>query len=71
MTTPADEDRVSRMFREPQELAQAVRESVRAVVREYAAAQLLMPGWRNGRIVWVDPVTLQETEARPRANAVS
>lgn len=47
-------------MREGTELLNAMRVSVREATKRYIVAGELMSTWKDGRVVWVDPVTLME-----------
>ncbi len=53
-------DRIDRMIRERGTLLESMRESVRREARRHAAEGLLMSAWRDGQVVWIDPLTHQE-----------
>lgn len=55
-------ERIQRAFREQTGLLQAMRESVQDAAKQYVAAGELMAVSKNGRVVWVDPVTFQPVE---------
>ncbi len=56
--TPSE--RIDRVMREGTELLNAMRVSVREATKRYIVAGELMSTWKDGRVVWVDPVTLKE-----------
>ncbi|MDX1967052.1 MAG: hypothetical protein SFV23_07775 [Planctomycetaceae bacterium] len=53
-------ERIDRVMREGTELLNAMRVSVREATKRYIVAGELMSTWKDGRVVWVDPVTLME-----------
>lgn len=62
-------ERIHRVFRERTGLLSAMQESVRDAAKQYAAVGELMAVSRDGRVIWVDPVTFQEVTTEPAAAA--
>lgn len=59
--------RIRRTFDDPRIIEAAMAKSVADARRQYAHAEMPMAPWKNGRVVRVDLVTLEEV---PRPNAL-
>jgi hypothetical protein len=73
MTPDEVNQRVQRAFDDPRIIQAALARGVADARRQYAQAGMAMAGWRNGKVIWVDPVTLQEVSRPatlpPRSNS--
>jgi hypothetical protein len=63
-------ERIDQVQQERAAFLEAMRESIRREARRYAADGQLMATWRDGHVVWVDPVThLEVLQSEPIATA--
>jgi hypothetical protein len=62
MTPQETNDRIDDVFRDPLLVKSAIELGIADAARRYAQEGQLMASWKNGRVVWVDPVTYQPVE---------
>jgi hypothetical protein len=60
MTLQETNLRIEQVFQDPWKVKEAIEHGVADAVRHYAHAGELMAAYRDGKIVWVDPVTFAE-----------
>ncbi len=63
--------RIDEAFDDPRIIQAAIAKGVADARREYALAGLPMADWENGKVIWIDPVTLKEVprpENLPKLN---
>jgi hypothetical protein len=62
MTPQETNERIVQAFRDPKIIQAAIEQGIADAMREHAQAGRVVPTWRDGKVVWVDPVTLAEVE---------
>lgn len=61
--TPEDVNRrVQQAFEDPRIIQAAMSRGVQDARRQYAQAGMAMAGLKAGKVIWVDPLTLEEVE---------
>ncbi len=63
MTPQETNDLVDRAFRDPMVIKAAIERGIDDAIKQHAQAGRLLPSWRDNRVVFLDPVTLQEVPA--------
>lgn len=71
MKRPEPNKRIEEVFRDPRLVEAAIKRGVADAARRYAQAGLLMATLKEGRVVWVDPVTFEEVAATPNGERIS
>lgn len=70
--TPDEVNRhIDEAFDNPRIIQAALAKGVADARRQYAQAGLPMADWENGKVIWIDPVTLEEVprpENLPKLN---
>lgn len=64
MTPDELNQRIQQRFDNPRIVQAALAKGVADARRQYAQAGMPMASWKDGKVIWVDPVTLEEV-ARP------
>ncbi|HUQ69556.1 MAG TPA: hypothetical protein VM165_08540 [Planctomycetaceae bacterium] len=62
MTPQETNDRIDEAFRDPRIIQAAIEQGIADAMREHARAGRVVPIWKDGKIVWVDPVTFAEVD---------
>ena len=65
MTPDEVNHRIQRAFDDPHIIQAAMAKGVADARRQYAQAGMPMASWKDGKVIWVDPLTLEEVE-RPK-----
>jgi hypothetical protein len=65
MTPQEVNQRIEDVFRNPQLIKEAFEKGIADAAKQYAYAGQPMASWKNGKVVWVDPVTFQEVDRTP------
>ncbi len=60
MTAQETNELIDRAFQNPAMIAEAIQRGVEDAVEQHAKAGRLLPTWRHGRLVYLNPVTKQE-----------
>lgn len=64
MTPQQTSERIDEVFRDPLKVKAAIELGIADAARQYAQAGELMASWRDGKVVWVDPVTFVEVNVQ-------
>jgi hypothetical protein len=67
MTPQQTNERIDEAFRDPKIIQAAIEQGIADALHQHAQAGRAVPTWRDGKVVWVDPVTLQEVDLKPTA----
>lgn len=55
-------ERIEEVFRDPQIIKAAIEKGIEDAAKEHAHAGRLMASWKDGKVVWIDPVTFAEVD---------
>ena len=62
MTSQETNERIEWAFNNPAIVQAAIEQGITDAMREHAQAGRVVPVWKNGKVVWVDPITFAEVE---------
>jgi hypothetical protein len=62
MTPQEVNQRIEDVFHNPQLIKAAFDQGIADAAKQYAQAGRLMASWKDGKVVWIDPVTFAEVE---------
>ncbi len=62
MTPQQTNERIDQAFRDPKIIQAAIEQGIADALRQHAQAGRVVPTLRDGKVVWVDPITLAEVD---------